>query len=135
VHVYQLTKADESLLFEFEVRFRGACDEPTLLACMHTLRTELLEDFPAELFLTRPIVSSATAVFISCNVNIQVQLAVANVSTTRHRVISAMHIVEAVGYLLCCLQGNQARTLSSCYCPLLPLLCALNNRRWEGCYQ
>jgi hypothetical protein len=60
---YQLTKADESLLFEFEVQFRGACDEPTLLACMHTLLTELLEDFPAEVFLTRPTVSSATLLY------------------------------------------------------------------------
>jgi hypothetical protein len=70
---YQLTKADESLLFEFEVRFRGACDESTLLTCMHTLRTELLEDCPAELFLTRPTVSSATTSSISYDVTPQVQ--------------------------------------------------------------
>ncbi|KAG5181609.1 hypothetical protein JKP88DRAFT_246167 [Tribonema minus] len=49
----KLTKGDEQLLLDFEIRFRGCAEEATALSGLCHLWEELLEDFPAEVFLTR----------------------------------------------------------------------------------
>lgn len=46
-------RSEESALFDFEVRFRTAGDEASLLGCIRLLRDEILEDFPAEVLLHR----------------------------------------------------------------------------------
>lgn len=51
--VLQHARSEESALFDFEVRFRTASTEASLLACIRYLRDDVLEDYPAEVILQR----------------------------------------------------------------------------------
>ncbi|CAM9584508.1 unnamed protein product, partial [Discosporangium mesarthrocarpum] len=50
----KLVRSEESMVFDFEVRFRTASGYEQILQCLRRLRYELLEDFPCEVFLQRP---------------------------------------------------------------------------------